>query len=160
MKYSRRCGTDMRLLLLISISVFSCLAITAQRYDGKGRRPFDDLSPIYLDLDGDRKSDSIRPRAYKIRRGRIHVNWIAFDAKLSSGRNLKGFFRYKYGTDDVNYWVYALRQIRDVNHDGKKDLLFYTGDDTSDETVVVVTKGNRYVVGSRRTSDADDWLRN
>ena len=146
----------MSLLLLISILIFSCLAVTAQRFDGKDSRGYDDLRPIYFDLDGDRKADTIKPRTYRTRRGRVRVNWITFDAQLSSGHKLKNFFRYEYGKDDVNYWVYALRQIRDVNNDRKKDLLFYAGDDTGDETVIIVSKGNKYRVKSRRTTDSGD----
>ena len=143
------------LMLFATVS----MPTVGQTFDGKGRRPFNELASIQVDLDGDRRVDTIKPRTYQTRRGRIQINWITFDIAYASGRKAKSIFSYKYGTDDVNYWVYALRPLRDLNKDGKLDLLFYSGDDTSDETVVLLSRGNRYRVKSRKISDSDDWLR-
>ena len=148
----------MRLTILLFL-LYASVPIVGQTFDGKGRRPFNDLTPIRVDIDGDRRLDTIKPRTYTTRRGGVQVNWITFDIAYGSGKKTNNIFDYEYGTDDVNYWVYALRPLKDLNKDGRRDFLFYSGDDTSDETVVLVSRGNRYRVKSRKTSDSDDWLR-
>jgi|GEM_PF-4119640 len=147
----------MRLLTFSFLFSIFCVSVMGQKFDGKGRRSFDDLSLIRIDLDGDRRLDAIKPRTYTTKRGREKVNWITFDIRFASGKKAEKIFTYDYGIDDVNYWVYALRPLRDLNNDGRRDLLFYTGDDTSDETVVLVSKGTRYQVRSRKKTDSDAW---
>jgi len=118
------------------------------------RRGFDNIKPILLDIDGDGKPDDITPRVYSVttigkRHGknrRTYVShWITFDLRTTEGRRLRSFFRYQYGTEIADYWVYALIPC-DVNKDGRMDLIFYSGDDTSAETIVLINKGNRFKV--------------
>ena len=124
-----------------------------QHVDDSDKRGFDELAPLHFDLDGDGRLDAIRPRIYKLRprptrssqgdRPR-QEHWIAFDLRLPTGATRKSFFRYRYGDDRADYWVWAVKPAGDLNHDGRMDLVFYTGDDTTDETVVLLQKGNGF----------------
>jgi hypothetical protein len=144
-------------------------APAAAQDDEYERRGFDELSAIKIDVDGDGKPDTIRPRTYQIERRvkgkplrkRDVQNWIAFDLVTSRGRTVKSFFKYKYGTAEYgdSYWVYALKSAGDVDRDGRTDLVFYSGDDTSDETVILANKKNRFVVYQRKVSDSGDWVK-
>jgi len=129
--------------------------------EDRDRRSFDDRSPVFLDVDGDGKPDRISPRVYTVKakrrppgdrrpRGK-ETHWITFDLKTSQGRAANSFFRYEYGTDEADYWVYALVPC-DVNRDGRADLVFYSGDDTSDETIILLNRGGRFVVHSRQVT--------
>ena len=85
--------------------------------------------------------------------------WIVFDLETSKGKKIKSFFKYNYGTAEQggSYWVYALVSAGDVNKDGTIDLTFYSGDDTSDETITLANKGDHFVVSDKKTSSNDDW---
>ena len=123
------------------------------------RRSFDGRNSFTLDVDGDGRPDTITQRTYTVQATRKgsgvappegrERRWIAFDIKTGKGRTLKSFFKYDYGTDEASYWVYALVPCS-VNGDGRTDLLFYSGDDTSDETVILVNRGNVFKVHSRK----------
>ena len=64
---------------------------------------------------------------------------------------MRSFFKYRYGIDKTDYWVWALVPCK-VNKDGRRDLAFYAGDDTSDETIVILNQGSRFRVHSRKVS--------
>ncbi len=121
------------------------------------KRGFDgDLDPIVLDIDGDGKPDTITPRLvvthYRDRKSKLHrAEWIVFDLKTSQGQVVRSFFKYRYGTDRIDYWVWALVPCK-VNKDGRRDLVFYSGDDVSDETIVIANQQNRFRVTSRKRS--------
>ncbi|MCA1623786.1 MAG: hypothetical protein LC768_06680 [Acidobacteria bacterium] len=118
-----------------------------------------------MDVDGDGKLDTITPRAYKVKvnrktssktKSKVRENyWIAFNIKTSNGRVLNSFFRYNYGINEAVYWVYAFVPCR-INRDGRTDLLFYSGDDTSQESVVLVNRGNSFKVFSRKVEDLSE----
>jgi hypothetical protein len=134
-----------------------CRKIVVQDSD---RRGFDERNSFTLDVDGDGKPDTITPRTYKVKvnrktsgktKSKVRENlWITFDIKTSKGRVLNSFFRYNYGTDESVYWVYAFVPCK-INGDAKADLLFYSGDDTSDETIILENRGNIFKVRSRKT---------
>jgi hypothetical protein len=153
------------LLIILSVSAIA----KSQEITDEDRRGFNELTPIKLDVDGDGKPDTIKPRVYQVKtkppikgkrlRKRDIQNWIAFDLTTSQGRTIKSFFKYKYGTAEQggSYWVYALKSTGDINRDGKSDLIFYSGDDTSDERIWLANKGNRFIVFKRKTSDNSTW---
>jgi hypothetical protein len=124
------------------------------------RRGFDELESYTLDVGGDGKPDKITPRTYAVKTKRKvsnkfkagEVHWIAFDLKAGNGRVIKSFFKYNYGTEEAVYWVYALIPCR-FNSDARIDLLFYSGDDTSDETIILENKGNSFRVRSKKTDE-------
>ena len=128
-------------------------------------RSFDDRRAIIVDVDGDGKADTITPwmRAVRLSYDQTpkktpvprEEHWISFDLNTSKGRVLNSFFDHRYGTDEGDYWVYALVPC-DVNKDGKTDLVFYSGDDTSDETIVLMNKGRRFSVHSRKLTGPGD----
>jgi hypothetical protein len=128
------------------------------------RRSFDDRNSFTLDIDGDGRPDTITPRTYTLKANRKdsrrltpkvrEIRWIDFDITTSKGRVLKSFFKYDYGTDEAEYWVYAFVPCS-VNGDRRMALLFYSGDDTSVETIVLVNKGNVFRVHSRKVREVD-----
>jgi len=115
-----------------------------------------DLHSIVLDLEGDGKPDIITPRLvvthYRDRKSKVHqAEWIVFDLKTGRGRVLRSFFKYRYGTDKTDYWVWALAACQ-PDKNGQRDLVFYSGDDTSEETIVLLNQGGRFRVHSRKVS--------
>ena len=134
-----------------------CRKIVVQDSD---RRGFDERNSFTLDVDGDGKPDTITPRTYTVKTNRKisgktkskarEIHWIAFDLKTSKGRVINSFFKYNYGTDEADYWVYAFVPCR-INSDGRTDLLFYSGDDTSDETIILENRRSIFKVRSRKT---------
>lgn len=157
------------LVFLVTWFISYSPGVRAQSVTDDNKRSFDDLRPILMDIDGDEKPDRIQPRTYqtyKRHKGkkflRRHIrNWITFDLVTTRGRKIQSFFTYYYGTAEQggSYWVYALMPAGDINGDGLNDLIFYSGDDTSDETVTLINRRNRFVIHSKKVSDADDWLR-
>jgi hypothetical protein len=133
-----------------------------KKVEDREKRGFDDLRPILIDVDADGKADTILPHVFKSKANRRgssgktpkETNWIAFDLTTSKGRVLKSFFRYEYGDNLAEYWVYALVSC-DVNNDGTVDLVFYAGDDSTDETIVLLNRGSKFVVHSRKKSKSD-----
>jgi hypothetical protein len=152
-----------RVILLACVLAFVAVSGDSQHPDDNDKRGFDELGPILIDVDGDGKADRIQPRTYrtydrrkKPLRKRDVSNWITFDLTTSRGRKIRSFFTYNYGTAEQggSYWVYALTAI---NKDGRTDLMFYAGDDTSDITIMLANLGGRFSVISRKTSNSDDW---
>jgi hypothetical protein len=125
----------------------------------RDKRGFDQLTPILIDVDNDGRPDKILPRVYvrkanakgRSQRGSTQkeAHWIAFDLKTTRGRSLKQFFSYQYGSDRADYWVYAIVPC-DMNNDGKTDLIFYSGDDQSDDTIVLLNVGGRFLVQPKK----------
>jgi len=157
----------MRFAFLFTLLLLAHAAASGQTIRDEDRHPFEELGPIYIDVDGDGKPDRIQPRTYQTYKklpgkrllNRNVRNWITFDLTTSRGRQIRSFFTYNYGTAEQggSYWVYSLVPGDDINKDGMTELIFYSGDDTSDETITLINKGNRFVVHSRKRSDSDDW---
>jgi hypothetical protein len=113
-------------------------------------------------VDGDSKPDTITPRTYTVKVNRKvsgktksktrEIHWIAFDIKTSKGRVIKSFFKYNYGTNEADYWVYAFVPCR-INRDGRTDLLFYSGDDTTEEMIILVNRDNVFKIYSRKVEE-------
>jgi hypothetical protein len=142
----------MRCSFLLSLVLLATPAVTQEIVDAD-KHGFDKLPAIYIDIDGDGKTETIRPRTYTTpllggssnqRRQVARAHWIAFDLILANGQMHTAFFRYRYGDDQSDYWVWALKSAGDVNNDGRVDLVFYSGDDTTDETVLLVQDRRRF----------------
>jgi hypothetical protein len=149
----------MRTILTLCLFLLASYFVEAQTISDDVKRSFDELEAIKIDIDGDRKADTIQPRVYALvpecakgKRLRFSdiQHWIALDLTLATGRRIPSFFKYQYGTDESSYWVYAVISAGDINRDGRTDLVFYSGDDTSDETITLISKGNRFIVSSRK----------
>ena len=149
----------MRATLTLCLFFLTGSFVHAQTISDDVKRSFDELDPIKIDVDGDHNVDTIQPRVYALvpgcRKGKPIKfdeiqHWISFDLTLATGRRIPSFFKYQYGTDQSSYWVYALVSADDLNADGKTGLVFYSGDDTSDETVTLINKGSRFIVRSRK----------
>ena len=52
----------------------------------------------------------------------------------------KVILEQSYGTSLVSYWVHRLTLDKDIDGDGRKELFFYTGDDTSEEKIYLFLK--------------------
>jgi hypothetical protein len=149
----------MRTILTLCLFLLAGSFVEAQTISDDDKRSFDELKPIKIDVDGDRKPDTIQPRVYALvpdcTKGKPVKfsdiqHWIAFDLTLATGRRIPSFFKYRYGTDQSSYWVYAVISAGDIDRDGRTDLVFYAGDDSSDETVILINKGDRFIVRSRK----------
>ena len=156
------------IFLVIIFGAILNISIKAQTITDADRKGFDELSQIKIDVDGDGKLDTIQPRTYQTKkrvpkwkylRKRDIKNWITFDLITAKGSKTNSFFKYNYGTAEQggSYWVYALVPAGDINRDKRTDLLFYSGDDTSDETITLISKGNRFIVHKRKHTTSDDW---
>lgn len=147
----------MKTILTICLVLFTASTVKAQTVSDDVKRSFNELSPIKIDVDGDGRPDTIEPRVYTVTRRargkrlrqRDVQHWIAFDLTTTTGRRIPSFFKYRYGTAEADYWVYALIPAGDIDGDRRVDLLFYSGDDSSDETITLINRGNRFVVRSR-----------
>src|SRR5947209_4785863 len=152
----------MKAILTVCLLLFTASMVKAQTISDDAKRLFDELSPIKIDLDGDGRPDTIQPRVYAVvtrfARGKrlrrsVVQHWIAFDLIMAEGRRIRSFFKYQYGTDEAEYWVYALIPAGEIKGDGRTDLVFYSGDDTSDETIMLINKGKRFIVHSRKRTN-------
>jgi hypothetical protein len=115
-----------------------------------------DPDPIVMDIDGDRKPDTITSRFvvthFRDRKSKLHqAEWLVLDLKTSRGRVVRSFFKYHYGNDRIDYWVWWLAPCK-VNKGGRRNLVFYAGDDTSDETIVISNVRGSFRVLSRKVS--------
>lgn len=59
---------------------------------------------------------------------------------LDNQKRGKVIFEYMYGSPEADYWQYGIDKAIDLNRDGVKDLIFYAGDDTSQEHVFLIQK--------------------
>jgi hypothetical protein len=52
----------------------------------------------------------------------------------------KVILEQSYGTSLASYWIHKLTLDKDLDGDGRKELLFYMGDDTSQESIYLFVK--------------------
>lgn len=144
-------------------------SVLAQSISDADTRPFENLSRIKIDLDGDGKPDTVQPRTYRVvkkqnpksrRTTKQDIqNWIAFDLSTVKGLRINSFFKYNYGTTEQggSYWVYSMVSAGDIDGDKKTDLVFYSGDDTTDDTITLLNRGNHFIVLKKKHSTNDEW---
>ncbi|NJM45767.1 MAG: SH3 domain-containing protein [Alkalinema sp. RU_4_3] len=70
--------------------------------------------------------------------------FVKFDLVDGKSRKRSLLFEHSIGTNLATYWVYDIREVRNINRDEYVDLVFYAGDDTSDETVLLLRKKDHY----------------
>lgn len=159
----------MKTIIFFALLVLTC-AVTVSNAAAQGStcnssiitdensRSYTENKLFKFDVDGDGKADTITPRTYKVKGTRkyskkVHeIHWITFDLRTSKGTVIKSFFKYEYGTNLADYWGYSVTPCK-INKGTKFDLLFYTGDDTSDETVVLKNRGTAFKVHSRKVNE-------
>jgi hypothetical protein len=80
-----------------------------------------------------------RPGGNKITK-EVFVN---FQLATANSNKRSTLFEYKTGNNLATYWVNYIREVRHLNRDGNTDLVFYAGDDTSDEIVLLLMQPNQ-----------------
>ncbi|WP_019499352.1 hypothetical protein [Pseudanabaena sp. PCC 6802] len=68
-------------------------------------------------------------------------------------------FEYKIGNNLSTYWVHNISEARYLDPDGSLDFVFYAGDDTSSETVLLLMKPDRVKAVYAGVRDLDRWSR-
>lgn len=143
------------LIFLVSASnIFAVVPCNTKSFTDSDKRDFGDRKSFKIDIDGDGIQDTISPRTYKTKptkptKGIREIHWITFNLKTSQGKTINSFFKFKYGDNRADYWVYALVPCK-IKGGKENDLLFYAGDDTSDKTVILENKGASFRVYSRK----------
>lgn len=93
------------------------------------------------------KTQTERPANPKTCPGRPFNDKITKDVfvnfQLVKGGKRSSLFEHRIGNNLATYWVHYISEVRHLNRDGSVDLVFYQGDDTSDETVLLLIKGEQ-----------------
>ncbi len=66
--------------------------------------------------------------------------FVQFHIEPGDGGKRSLLFEQNIGTNLATYWVSEIREVRHINNDGISDLVYYAGDDTSDETVLLLRR--------------------
>jgi hypothetical protein len=135
--------------LLVVIGLSACVT-TDPCHAPWERRSFDDLEPIVVSSSG--MAWNVVPKTYARPTGEGNsTHWISLTLKPAGSEAGETFFDFQYGDDVATYWVYALR-VCDLNADGRDDLMFYAGDDTSDVRVEFTNTGSTLAETKRSTT--------
>lgn len=103
-----------------------------------------DTTTIKVDLDGDNYDETILKIDY-LKRDIYELESPSFEQRVkyvnvNKKQDTMLIFDHLYGTDEWNYWAHEVKKFTDINKDGLIDLLYYEGDDVSEETVVIINK--------------------
>jgi len=71
-------------------------------------------------------------------------HFVKFVLYLDSQKRGIKIFDYLIGDNESQYWQYRIDKTVDLNKDGVKDLIFYAGDDTTQEYVFLIQKRNHF----------------
>ncbi len=66
--------------------------------------------------------------------------FVRYTMYANGQKNGKVIFEENFGSTRASYWVHRLEIGKDLNRDGRQDLVYYMGDDTSDETTYLLQK--------------------
>ncbi|NJR32235.1 MAG: SH3 domain-containing protein [Chamaesiphon sp. CSU_1_12] len=66
--------------------------------------------------------------------------FVRYTMYADGQKNGRVIFEENYGSTRASYWTHRLEIGKDLDSDGRKDLVFYMGDDTSDETTYLFQK--------------------
>jgi hypothetical protein len=66
--------------------------------------------------------------------------FVRYTLYADGQKNGKVIFEESYGSTVGSYWVHRLEIGKDLNRDGLKDLVFYMGDDISDDKTYLLQK--------------------
>jgi hypothetical protein len=66
--------------------------------------------------------------------------FVRYTMYSNGQKNGKVIFEENFGSTRASYWVHRLEIGKDLDRDGRKDLVYYMGDDTSDETTYLLQK--------------------
>ena len=131
----------MRLILfvLLVVALEACATVAPCDQPWR-RRSFTELDPITVVSEG--VPWQVEPRTYSQKDGdRGETHWVALTLRRPGSTEEQPFFKYRYGDESAQYWVYVLH-VCDSNADGRQDLTFYAGDDTTDVRVEFVNTGS------------------
>jgi hypothetical protein len=152
------------LLKLIGISiVIGCLFIHSRSVYADQKLP-NSKTVITVDINGNGIPDKVIA-TYFTRPVSVVDNYRANTCKTVPGKfvrytmyadrqkNGKVIFEQDYGSTIADYWVHRLEIGRDINRDKRKDLVFYMGDDTSEETIYLLQQAQGFKAISIGGSD-------
>jgi hypothetical protein len=136
-------------LVAISMSVaIGCLFSTSLRANEDLKLP-NPKTVLKADINGNGRPDRIvasyfsRPVLvvddFKANTCRtVPGKFVRYTMYADGQKNGKVIFEENYGSTRASYWVHRLEIVKGIDGDGRKDLVFYMGDDTSDETTYLL----------------------
>lgn len=101
----------------------------------------------------DRQQCPTRPKSERVTKS-VFVNF-----QLERQAKRSAMFEYKIGNNLSNYWVHDIQEVRYLDRDGSLDFVFYAGDDTSSETVLLLMKPSQVKAVYAGVRDLDRWSR-
>lgn len=126
---------------------------------------------LIADLDGNGKPDRIirskeeRPVLLPVdsRRTRCQAVpgiFIKYALDRDSNERDVTLLEYYIGTTNSTYWTYRIEKPTDLNEDGLSDLMFYAGDDTTEEYVFLLQKDVGFKAVYTGTLGPDEYALN
>jgi hypothetical protein len=131
------------LALMIGFSSISCLPASASAKTNFSLPKSETV--INEDIDNNGKPDRI-VASYFIRSvlvpqysskscQTLSGKFVRYTLYADGAKTGKVILEQSYGTSRASYWVHRLTLDKDLDGDGRKELLFYMGDDTTEESI-------------------------
>jgi hypothetical protein len=139
-----------RLLAVFASIAIGCLCSTNVKANENLKLPKSE-TVINADINGNGKLDRVvasyftrpvlvledsRPNSCKTVPGKF----VRYTMYADGQKNGRVILEENYGSTRADYWTHRLELGKDLDGDGRKDLVFYMGDDTSDETTYLLQK--------------------